>query len=349
MATLTEVSIAARKGIRYTIYAIICLIIARGIILSGIALYKKVFPPPPTPPTVAFGKLSKIPFPEKQKIKLNFSLETSEGGLPSFPAQTKVFFMPKISSNLLSLDFAEDKAGRLGFDIQPQQTTESLYKFYHKTAPAILETNIITGSFSLSYDLNADSTPISVRPPLPEIARNSVKTFLSSASLYPNDIETGTFESRYLKTQSGGFVPALSQSDANLVRIDLFRKKTDELPVVTPTTGEGNVWFMVSGVKERGKEIIAGEYHYFPVDESQVATYPIKTGDQAWQEFTSGNYYTASIGSAIESDDIKIRKVYLAYYDAGVYTEFFQPVYVFEGDKDVVGYVSAVTNDYYGE
>lgn len=349
MATLTEASIAARKGIRYSIYGIILIIIARGIILSGISLYKKVFPPPPTPPTVAFGKLSKIPFSEKQKVNLTFTIETPEGGIPVFPDQKKVYFMPKTSSNLLSLDFAQDKATRLGFDIQPQQTTESLYKFYHKTAPATLETNIITGSFSLSYDLNADPTPISVRPPLPEIARNSVKTFLSAASLYPKDIETGRFESRYLKTQAGGFISALSQSEANLVRVDLFRKNYDDLPVVTPITSEGNVWFMVSGVRERGKEIIAGEYHYFPVDESQFSTYPIKTGEAAWQEFSSGNYYPASMGSAMEGENIKIRKIYLAYYDAGVYTEFFQPVYVFEGDKDVVGYVPAVTSDYYGE
>jgi hypothetical protein len=44
-----------------------------------------------------------------------------------------------------------------------------------------------------------------------------------------------------------------------------------------------------------------------------------------------------------------VRKIYLAYYDAGVYTEFYQPVFVFEGDKDFVGYVPAVTTDYYGE
>lgn len=349
MATLTEASIASRKGIRYSIYGIILIIIARGIILSGITLYKKVFPPPPTPPTVAFGKLSKIPFPEKTKFSLNFAVETPEGGIPVFSDQAKVYFMPKTSSNLLSLDFAQDKANRLGFDIQPQQTTESLYKFYHKTAPSTLETNIITGSFSLSYDLNADPSPISVRPPQPEIARNSIKTYLSAAGLYPKDIETGTYETKYLKTQSGGFIPALSVSDANIVRVDMLRKKYDELPTVTQTTSEGNIWFMVSGVRERGKEVIAGEYHYFPVDESQFSTYPIKTGDTAWQELTSGNYYLASQGTTQQGESVKIRKIYLAYYDAGLYTEFFQPVFVFEGDKDFVAYVPAVTSDYYGE
>ncbi len=348
MTTLTEASIASRKGVRYTIYFIIFFIIARSLLLVSISIYKKIFPPPPTPATVAFGKLSKIPFPEFTKKTVTFSLETSSGDIPTFPAQSKVYFMPKVSSNLLSLDFAKEKAKKLGFDSEPQQITESLYRFNHKTAPANMETNIVTGTFSLSYDLNADPTPLSVHPSQPEIAKNSIKTFLSAAGLFSADL-SGPSESKYLKTEGGGFIPALSLSDANLVRIDLFRKSYDELPAVTQTTTEGNVWFMVSGIKERGKEVIAGEYHYFPVDETQVATYPIKSGDAAWQEFTSGNYYPASYGTTVDNDSIKIRKIYLAYYDAGVYTEFYQPVYVFEGDKDFVGYVPAVVTDYYGQ
>ena len=106
---------------------------------------------------------------------------------------------------------------------------------------------------------------------------------------------------------------------------------------------------MVSGIREKGRDIIAGEYHYFPIDETKLATYPIKTGSEAWQEFINGNYYSASFGTTIDGNNIKIRKVYLAYYDPGVYTEFFQPIYVFEGDNDFVGYVPAVTSEYYGE
>jgi hypothetical protein len=346
MATLTEASIIARKSIRYFIYGIIAIVILRGMLLTAISIYKKVFPAPPPPPTVAFGKLSKVQFPEKTKHTINFSLETPEGGLPTFPLTANVYFMPKTTSNLLSLDYAIDKAGRLGFDTTPEQTTESLYKFGNKNVPSSLTTNIITGSFSLSYDLNADPTPISVKPPLPELARNSIKTYLSAATLYPKDLEDGTIESKYLKIQGGGFVSALSQSDANLVRIDLFRKKYSDLPVVTATPMEGNIWFMVSGIKDRGKEVLAGEYYYFPIDETKSSTYPIKTGDRAWQELIANNYYPASLGTTIEGDNIKIRKVYLAYYDSGVYTEFFQPVYVFEGDKDFVGYIPAVTSEY---
>lgn len=348
MATLTEASIMSRKGVRYTIYSIIGFIILRGVILTSIAIYKKVFPPAPTPATVAFGKLPKLPFPQFTKATISFSLETTDGSVPQFSDQAKVYFMPKVSSNLLSLDFAKEKAKRLGFDSEPQQQTESIYKFYHKSSPSTLETNIINGSFSISYDLNTDSTPLSAHPTQPEVAASSIKSFLSSANLFPDDL-TGPILHTYLKTQAGGFIPALSLSDANLVRIDLFRKPIDEIPATTKSPNESNVWFMVSGIRERGKEIVAGEYHYFPVDETQVATYPIKTGDSAWQEFSSGNYYPASFGTTTDGDNIKIRKIYLAYYDAGIYTEFYQPVYVFEGDKDFVGYVPAIVTDYYGE
>lgn len=348
MATLTEASIGSRKGVRYFIYSVITFIILRGMLLGGIAIYKKVFPPAPTPATLAFGKLPKLPFPESTMKSLKFTLETADVGIPEFPHLSKVYLMPKIASNLLSLDFAKEKAKRLGFDSEPQQTSESIYKFTHKTAPATLETNIVNGAFSISYDLNVDSSPLSVHPTQPEVAAATIKSFLSGASLFPADL-TGPISHKFLKTQAGGLIPALSQSDANLVRIDLFRKNIDELPAVTNKPSESNIWFMVSGIREKGKDVLAGEYHYFPVDETQVATYTIKTGETALQELISGNYYPASYGTTTDGDDIKIRKIYLAYYDPGIYTEFYQPVYVFEGDKNFVGYVPAVTPDYYGE
>jgi hypothetical protein len=348
MTTLTQASIGSRKIIRYSIYLIIFLIIGRIVLIAGIGIYKKIFPPAPTPATVSFGRLSKLPFPEKQKFALNFTVETPEGGIPNFPPQSKVFFMPKISSNLLSLDFAKEKAEKLNFNPDPQKITQSIYKFYHKFAPAVLETDIITGAFSISYDLKIDPTPLSVRPNQPEVSASTIRSFLSNAGLLPSDL-TGPIEYQYLKTKDGVFVPALSLSDANIIRINLFRKSYDNLPIISNTFKESNIWFLVSGLRERGKDVIAGEYHYFPVDESQSATYPIKTGDTAWQEFSSGNYYPESLGATVENENIKIRKIYLAYYDPGVYTEFLQPVFVFEGDKNFVGLVPAITPDYYGE
>jgi hypothetical protein len=40
--------------------------------------------------------------------------------------------------------------------------------------------------------------------------------------------------------------------------------------------------------------------------------------------------------------------MYLAYFDPDSTTEFYQPVYVFEGDNGLVEYLPAVTTGYYG-
>lgn len=315
-----------------------------------IGIYRRIFPPEAPPPTVAFGKLPTLPFPERAKLNLNFELETPEGGLPTVPEQLNVYLMPKISANLLSLDFAKEKVKSLGYDTNAIQIDESTYEFKNTSSPSVFRANIVTGTFSLSYDLVSDPSPLSAVPPNPEVAISNAKSFLKRIDSLPTDLENGPTNYSYLKHQSSGLVPVTSLSEANLTKVYLFRGSYDDLPSLTSTPGEANIWFTVSGLTDRGKQIIAGEYHYFPVDPEQKATYPIKTPQAAWEELKSGNYFTASFGGASEDSVTKIRRVYLAYYDPGIAVDFFQPIYVFESpDKNFVAYVPAVTPDYYGE
>lgn len=352
MSSLTQVAISTRKVIRYGVLFIIFLIVGRILWGSAVGIYRKINPPPPPPPTVKFGKLPTLPFPQpaegENRPKLSFSLETAEGGLPALFPQGKVFFMPKISSNLLSLQIATDKATALGFSPNWQEISDTLYKFPHATEHSELLMNIISGAFSISFDLKSDSTPLGRRPPAPEIAAAAVRSYLSSADLLPEDL-TGEVTHKFLKQEGESLVPALSLSEASLIKVNFFRKAYDGLPALTPKPNESNVWFMVSGLPERQKQIVAAEFHYFPVDESQFSTYPLKSSQDAWNELTSGRAYVASYGLNTEGGQVKIRKIYLGYYDANEPTEFFQPIIVLEGDKGFIAYVPAVTPDYYGE
>ncbi|MBI4157884.1 hypothetical protein HY502_03490 [Candidatus Woesebacteria bacterium] len=352
MSSLTQVAISTRKVIRYGIFFIIFLIVGKMLLGSAIGLYNKINPPPPPPPTVKFGKLPTLPFPAplegEVKPNLTFSLETAEGGLPALSPQTNVYFMPKISSNLLSLQIATDKAVSLGFSPNWQQVSDTLYKFPHVSERSELLMNIISGAFSISFDLKSDSSPLTRRPPAPEIAAAQVRSYLSSANLLPEDL-TAEITHEFLKQEGESLVPALSLSESSLIKINFFRKSYNELPSLTPKPNESNVWFMVSGLPERQKQVIAAEFHYFPVDESESSTYPLKTAQEAWNELTSGTAYISSYGLNQEADQVKIRRIYLGYYDGGEPTEFFQPIIVLEGDKGFIAYVPAVTLDYYGE
>lgn len=351
MTPLTKTAILTRKIIRYGFYALVLLIIGRITLNLGLKLYQYFFPPPPPPPTVSFGKLSKIPFPEKEfPGDLTFRLETPEGDLPNFPDQAKVYFMPRVSPSLLSLDVAKKKASSLGFSTDAKKVTESVYIFSHPRAPTTLRMNIISGSFSISYDLRESPEILEVRPPSPEVAASSVRNYLSSAGLLKEDL-SGPVTHEFLRIEENNFVKALSLSEANFVKINLFRREFDNLPSLTDNPNEANVWFLLSGERLRERQFIAAEYHYLPVNEERFETYPIKTAQVAWEELKSGNAYIANVGQAADVKNVTIRRVYLAYYDPSSATEFYQPVVVFEEGVEggFSAYVPAVISEYYGE
>lgn len=345
MTSLTKTAILARKIIRYGLFFIIFLIIARILFGAGTKVYRYFFPAPPPAPTVTFGKLPKLEFPQTKTIdNVNLSVQTPEGGLPTLPTQAKVFFMPKVSASLLSLDSAISTAQELGYIPQPQKISETTYRFSHKDVPATLEMNIANGNFSISFDLSKAPSVIQLIPPAPEVGASKARSYLSGADLLPDDL-SGPTSHQFLKIQEGKLVTALGQSDAQLVKINFFRKSYDNLPAVTPNPDEANVWFYLGGGQTTAEQIIAAEYHYFPVDESQSATYPIKTAQQAFDELKGGSGYVAK---SPDSGNITLRRVYLAYYDSGKASEFYQPVVVFEGEG-FMAYVPAVTADYYGD
>jgi len=348
MTSLTKVAITTRKIIRYSIYLVIFLIAFRIVWDVSIGVYRRLFPKPPPAPTVLFGKLPPLPFPQKNAPKFEYKVETVEGTLPTLPTQAKVYFMPKTSASLLSLENAKNTSALLGFRSNSEAVSQTVYKFTHPRASATLEMNIVTGVFSVSFDLKSDPSPLESQAPASEIAASQVRSFLSAANLLPKDL-TGPVTHEFLKVESQNLVAAVSLSEASLVKINLFRKAIGDLPSLTPNPSEANIWFIVSGSRTRDKQIIAGEYHYFPVDEGQSATYPIKTAQQALDELAAGGGFFASTGLNQENQTVVIRKVYLGYFDAGTYTNFYQPIIVFVGDNGFTAYVPAVTSDYYGE
>jgi len=348
MASLTQTAIMTRKLIRFALYGMIFLIVGKVVLDISIGIYRKVFPPPPPPPTVSFGKLPSLPFPGDQALpELSITVETPDGKLPEFPTQMKIYFMPKPSQTQLNLDDTRARAAKLGFSPDGQQESEIIYRFPHKNVLSVLRSNILSGAFSITYDLPADPGVLERVPPAPEIAVSQVRSYLSQANLLPEDL-TGATKHEFLRAESGRFITAIALSDADVVKVNLFRKDSEKYPALTLNPDEGNVWFMVGGSQERDKQMIAGEFHYFAIDEEKIATYPIKTSTTALEELMDKKGYVAKLG-ANDGGKIVVRRIYLAYFDPGVPSDFFQPIIVFEGDNGFMAYVPAVVADYYGE
>lgn len=348
MTTLTQAAIVTRKSVRFGIFFIIFLIVGKMALDLGIKVYRHYFPVPPPPPTVTFGKLPKIAFPQKERPGLtSINIETTTGGLPSLPTQAKVYYMPKPASNLLSLDVARTKAKELGFTQNEEKVSETVYRFKSENSESRIEMNTTTGAFSISSDLSKEESILTQRAPAPEIAAAQIRSFLSSADLLPPDLaENITHE--FLKVENQNLVSAISLSEGNFTKVSLHRKPLEEIPNLTSDISEGNVWFIVSGSRERGKQIISGEYNYYALDSENKATYPIKTAEAALSELTNGGGFIVNLGNNPEGKVI-VRKVYLAYYDPNTSSDFYQPLIAFEGDNGFLAYVPAVTSDYYGE
>lgn len=350
-ANLTTVAISTRKVIRYGVLFVVIMIVARIFLGIGSNIYNSVVPSPTPKPTVRFGLLPAIPFPQQtQELPtLNINIETATGNLPKFPTQTKVYYMPPYATNLFSFDTAKNKATSLGFTENPLQLSETNYRFSSSDTPSTLELNIVTGAFSISYNLAANSTSITKLPPTPENAITIAKQILSTANSLPTDISKGESSYEFLRVEGNNLVQALSLSDANFIRVSLFRQKYNDLPAVTADPNKATIWFILSGSGDnRGKGVIAGQYRYFPIDDKKVETYPIKSASDALNELKSGGGYIANLGLN-KDGNITIRDVSLAYYDSDTFEQFYQPVYVFKGDRNFVAYVPAVSSEYYGK
>lgn len=347
MLTLTQTAFYTRLAIKSLIIFIILVVVGKIFVGTGIKLYLQAFPPPPPPPTHIFGKLPALYFPERQGLpNFSFTLQTATGDLPKLPTTSNVYFMPQRSSSFLSLDEATKIAKSLNFQNEGVSLSETIYRFSHKDVPSILDVNIINKTLSISYNLSKSPDLLSLHPTSSDEALRTVSSYLSQSNLLTPDLQNGEKTFEYLQAKQQDLETVGSLSEANFIRVNLFRQKIDDMPLLTQNRKRANVWFLISGDRSYGKQIIAGEYHYFPVDTTRKSTYPIKTAQEAWGELTAGKAYIAQLPENT-GNKVTIRRVYLAYYDAKQPQGFLQPVVAFDGDGGFAAYVPAITSEYY--
>ncbi len=342
MASLTLTAYHSRRLIKYGGSSIL----AFTFLYIGVVWAVKAWiaaHPPHVEPNIRYGILNKIVFPEKQFEKKSFAFELPNDALPKFDDQSRVYFIARPDTAFLALEQDKKTAKDLEFSSEPTQLAYGVYEFIKGDLK--LTMNVLEGSFRLTYPYESDQillTPGKV--PDKEESASKAKSYLGGAGKFPQDLKEGSYKVSYWKIGYDGLTAATSQSEANVARIDFYRKNLEgDFKIVNTDTNSASVSVLVSGSTVKNKEIVEVNYRYAPIDRESFGTYPIKTVEEAINDMKVGNYWPAydTVGNSTT-----IRKIYLAFFEPINLTNYMQPVFVFEGDNNFVAYVPAITDQY---
>jgi hypothetical protein len=349
MASLTETAHYTRRLIRIGIIGLVAFFVFRIIQIGVSNAWKSLRPVKGPEPTFFFGKLPPIDFPDEEpSIDLTFKLETIQGRLPAQKKLLKVYFIPKEIYTYLTLERAERMASKMGFSGKATRTSEimSLWRI-EEAIPSYLTMDIIEQNFIYHYSYERDQSLLNVETLLtPEQAASKVRSFLSRAGSLPEDINKGPKRFIYYQYAAPSLREVASLSEADFIKVNLFRQAIGEIALLSPRPRDANVSALVS--KDPHRPVIDLKFNYFPVDEEVWGTYPLKDVTKAWDELKKGQAYIASLGEN-PSGHIIVRKVSLAYFDPPNHQSYLQPIFVFEGDKAFKAYVPAVSAEWIEE
>lgn len=323
---------------------VIGVIIGIFILIKILVFFKELIAPTPPPaPTVSFGKLPPIFFPENVNKKFTYAIDTISGDLPGLADRTNVYEMVKPGPDILAVQRASEKVATLGFNTKPEQLSDILYRWTSLgPPPKSLILNVNMASFNLystfltdpnvlgGAKLNDENTAISV-----------AQSFLTTLDLYPQDIDEEKTKIELFSINNEVLGPATSLSRAKLISVSFFQKDRDELPIVYPG-GTSSTMNLVIGSGKENPQVVNARFFYQNVSEKS-ATYPVKTAQEAYEELKNGKAHVVSHRGNL---NIAIKKVYLGFYSEGKQQKYLMPVIVFEGNNDFIAYVSAVKDEW---
>ncbi len=311
----------------------------------GINIKEHFFPTPPSPPTVSFGKLPPLSFPQNITTKkLTYTINTISGLLPALPDKIAVYPLVVPSANLLSQKRASDQVAKVGFTQENTALSDTLYQWSEKQSPfRTIAFDIVSSNFTLSSNYTTNASIIDNKNlPDGKTAEDIVKVFLTKMSLLPNDIDDGKTKTTFFTIANGQLQKASSQSNALITSVDFFQKDVNNLPIYYPQPEHSIMHYLLTGGQFEPKIVEAAFTHYAIQQDS--ATYPLKTAKHALKELQEEKAYIASYDGV--SNAIQIKNVFLAYYLGIKPQTYLMPIIVFEGDNKFFAYVSAITDEW---
>lgn len=341
MATLGQVTNAFRHILVIGLLSIVGLFL----LITVFNAIKNSHPTPEKPPTVDFGKLPSISFPQNvTSQKFTYDVNTLSGNLPAFPDQVPVYKITQPQPSLTALDSAKSLLTNSGFTGEPVKVSDSLYAWTNDdTPPKTIQFNIFSNNFSLNSNYQTDIDVTSANN-LPDQngAINTAAGFLQNLSLYPNDVDASKTKVMLFSIANNQLTPASSLSNTQIIRVDFFQGNQNNLPIFYPQPTYSTMTFFVGGGNSLA-QVVSGNFFHQGIAPDN-GTYPIISAQVALQELEKGNVYIASFDNT--STTITIHNIVLGYYMSDTTQQYLQPIIVFEGDHNFYAYVSAIQSNW---
>ncbi len=352
LMTLTEVSYYARKYMPFAILSVlVVLILYYSVKLTFI--YIEAQKPVVLPLDTSLGKII-VPQISKSSSSANlkFKLDTVEGEPVIATEAAKVFFIPKNVPRFGYLEKIALVAKTLGFEISNITRQQEGNTFSFQGDNQSLSIDNATFNFTYDYDFQKDQSVFTdVVTPQKSDAERTASDFLKKIGRYPDELAQGKTNTIFMKYDpvENKVTPLQDRTDANLVEVDFYRPDIEGVPVVTPGyfNSQNYVMMVFYGDNvEKPPKILRAQIKFFDKSSDQVGFYPLKSGKQAYEELSTGSPSAQVVSNKSTSGKITIKKLFLGYFDPEIYQEFLQPVFVFVGSDDFVGYVPAISSEY---
>lgn len=340
--SLTQTAYTSRRVIKYGGIGIIALSLLWGVSKAVYIAYITAHPPY-VAPTVKYGLLPRLIFPEKETQPKNFSFELPNDEVPTFKDQAKVYVIYRPNTTFLALEEDKRTAANFGFTGEPIETQTGIYKFDDTANNKALTVNVLTGDFTMTYPYASDQMLVNPeKMPSKTTAIETAVYFLQKGGKYTDDLVNGEKVVTFWRIEGDGLKAVSSQSEANAARVDFYRQSLDSYPVLSTNFGQASVSVLVSGSTVDAKKIIGVNFKDMSITQESFSTYPIKTGQEVIDSLNSGNYW---IAKDISDKNVVVRKIYLAYFEPMTLTNYLQPIFVVEGDNNFVAYIPAVSSN----
>jgi len=347
--TLTELSFYSRKyapfGVLFFLVLLIFYYLVRVLLLTLVPVQQtSVYINP------IFGKIKKPLIKDVvPSSNLNFTIDTIEGKPVTSTESAKVFFLPSTNARFGYREKIYLIAKTLGFDTESVKHRLEGKEAIFKDDRQSLQIDIT--NFNFTYEYNFENEPQIFQDtvaPLKKEAEDKTIGFLRDVGRYPQELAQGKTNTIFISYNPEAKQMRLldTNKDANLVEVDFYRPDQDQYPVVSPKYFNSQNYVMVVFYKADFK-IIKAQIKFYEKSNAQIGVYPIKTGDAAWEALKTGKGWV--IQNQQESQNIVVKKMFLAYLDTDVYQEYLQPVYVFLGENNFVSYVPAITDEFFTE